>query len=332
MTPPRPAPSAVPRNNIGLLRYLLALAVFVCHANVLVGTPLPVPVRLAVGLFFAMSGYFGWKGARRASTSAAYLLRRGRRLLPPYWASVAFFAVALAAVSSLPPASFFGSAQWACYLAANLLTLNFLQPTLPGVFSGGAAGGAVNGALWFVKVEIALALLTPLLAKTAPRRRPWLSPALAYALCAAVIFLGGNVRLPEEAARYVWYLQMYSGGALCASLNLCSRPSRWLWGAAGAAGWAAYLALPSLEPILAIAPTAAALVGFGCTKSASRLNRNNLSYAFFLVHFPLLQCAAQAQRAGWWQSPWLSAALALAASALLAAALHAVAERGSSKF
>lgn len=327
MTPPPPAPSAVPRNNIGLLRYLLALTVFVCHADVLVGTNIPVPVRLAVGLFFALSGYFGWKGARRAASPATYLLRRGRRLLPPYWTSVAFFAIALAAVSTLSPAAFFGSAQWARYLTANFLTLNFLQPTLPGVFDGAAAGGAVNGALWFVKVEIALALLTPLLTKAAPRHRPWLSPALVYALCAAALFAGGDGRLPKEATHYIWCLQMYCGGALCASLSLCTRPSRWLWGAAGAAGWAVCLALPNLEPVLAIAPVIAALVGFGCTKSASRLNRNNLSYAFFLVHFPLLQCAAQAQRAGWWQSTWLSAALALAASAALSATLHAVTER-----
>ncbi len=326
MTAPPTAPRAVPRNNIGLLRYLLALAVFFVHADVLAGTDIPVPVRLAVGLFFALSGYFGWQGAR-AKSPAAYLLRRCRRLLLPYWAAVVFFTFALAAVSTFPPAAYFGSAQWLRYLAANLLTLNFAQPALPGVFAGGAADGAVNGSLWFVKVEIALALLTPLLAKAAPRGREWLSSALVYALCAAALLFGADGRLPEAAARYIWYLQMYCAGALCAALNLCARPSRLWWGAAGAAGWLAACAFPDLEPVLAIAPAAAALVCFGCTERFACLNRHNLSYAFFLVHFPLLQCAAQAQREGWWQSPWLSVALAFAASALLSAALHAATER-----
>ncbi len=319
------------RNNIGLLRYLLALAVFAHHANVLTGTHLPAPARLAVGLFFALSGYFGWRSAAHAPSARAYLLRRGRRLLIPYWAAVVFFAVTLVCVSQLPPSVYFTSAEWWRYLAANLLTLNFAQPTLPGVFAGLEAGGAVNGALWFVKVEIALSLLAPLMARgTATRRRPWLVPTLVYALCAATLYLAGDTLSQARGsivARHIWYLQMYAAGAACSACGLCSLPSRRLWCAAGAGLWLLSLYLPVLSPLLAAAPAVAAMVAFGCTDGASALNRHNISYTLFLVHFPLLQCATLAQRHGWWNAPWLSAALALAASLALAAVLHFVTER-----
>lgn len=39
--------------------------------------------------------------------------------------------------------------------------MNFIHPTLPGVFEGLALGGSVNGSLWTIKIELGFYIILP---------------------------------------------------------------------------------------------------------------------------------------------------------------------------
>jgi len=77
--------------------------------------------------------------------------KRVRRIYPAYFTVVALSAVTLCLLSTVPLSQYFGVGFWK-YLGANLLFLNFLAPSLPGVFTSNIMP-AVNGALWTLKMR-----------------------------------------------------------------------------------------------------------------------------------------------------------------------------------
>lgn len=148
-------PFAIPMpNNMGMVRYILAFAVLVNHFNLLVGGDFyfPLSSHEAVSGFFALSGFLIYGSYIRSKSASAFLKKRALRLLPPYAAVVIACAVGMAAVSSLSAADYFVSPDFWKYLGANLSFLNFLHPTLPGVFDNMTIR-AVDGSLWTMKIE-----------------------------------------------------------------------------------------------------------------------------------------------------------------------------------
>ena len=89
-----------------------------------------------------------------------FVKSRAKRIVPPYVKIVLLCAIGLSLVSTLPLTKYFTDAGLWKYLAANLAFLNFLQPTLPGVFEHNNVD-AVNGSLWTLKVEWMLYLTIP---------------------------------------------------------------------------------------------------------------------------------------------------------------------------
>lgn len=163
---PNIVPYRIPMpNNMGIVRYLLALAVVVAHFNELAGGRVPFfcSSYAAVGGFFTLSGFLIFGSYLKRSNVVQYIKGRVIRLLPAYWATILLCAIGLVSLSSLSAIDYFSSSQFWKYLAANLSFLNFIEPDLPGVFQSQKVS-VVNVSLWTMKVEWMLYLSVPVVA------------------------------------------------------------------------------------------------------------------------------------------------------------------------
>jgi len=155
------------RNNLDCLRLILASTVALFHVSALTNLPAfsalgtYLSPHFAVRSFFVISGLLIYRSYDRSSSPGSYFEKRARRIYPAYFAVVALAAIGLSALSTISFSRYFGVAFWK-YLGANLLFLNFLAPSLPGVFRGNPVSG-VDGALWTLKIEVAFYLSVPLI-------------------------------------------------------------------------------------------------------------------------------------------------------------------------
>jgi len=231
-------------------------------------------------------------------------------------------ALGLALASARPLAEYFSFA-WLKYVAANLVFLNFLQPTLPGVFEANHLA-AVNGALWTLKIEVMFYVSVPVLAY-AFRKAPRL-PAMALIYGASVAYFGlltaaaertGSGLYHELARQLPGQLSYFMSGAfLYYYLPFFERNKVYLLMAAGAAlAIDRFVPMPALEPFA----LAAVVVFFGLFPYVGNFGKyGDFSYGAYILHFPIIQLFVQAD---WFSdSPGLFLAavvVAVAAGAVL---------------
>ena len=155
------------RNNLDCLRMILASIVVLFHLSALSGLAAfsilgqYCSPHFAVRSFFVISGMLIYRSYTRSSSGASYFEKRTRRIYPAYFTVVVASAIGLFLLSALPASQYFALGFWK-YLGANLVFLNFLAPSLPGVFAANPLP-EVNGALWTLKIEVAFYLLVPVL-------------------------------------------------------------------------------------------------------------------------------------------------------------------------
>lgn len=159
-------------NNMNVVRYYLCLCILMNHFNVLTGESLPMLPRIfgGVGSFFAISGFLMFPSFEKRPYLKSYFSRRAKRILPPYMLIVLLAAFGLCALSELPVKEYFTDVVVYKYLVANLCFMNFLVPSLPGVFTENIMT-AVNGSLWTMKGEVVCYLMVPFVYNYIKKRR-----------------------------------------------------------------------------------------------------------------------------------------------------------------
>lgn len=155
------------KNNFDLLRLILASAVFLFHLPCLTNfSAFSLLSNVAIAYFatrsfFVISGLLIYRSYVQTPSASRYFEKRFRRIYPAYATVIVLLAFGLSLISKLSFRQYFGLG-FLKYLGANLLFLNFLAPSLPGVFTDNIET-AVDGALWTLKVEVAFYLFVPIL-------------------------------------------------------------------------------------------------------------------------------------------------------------------------
>lgn len=317
--------------NMDVVRYVLAISIIVSHVDILMGYDVwwPVSPYTCVSAFFALSGFLIYPSYLKHKTLKSYVAARARRILPSYMFIVVACAIGLAAVSTLPARDYFASSGLWAYLAANLSFLNFLHPSLPGVFDNPEfAMPAVNGALWTMKVEWALYLTFPITAwgllKMKNRGRMTL---LLIILAASILYRLGFIYMYEHTGKAIYdilgrqffgQLAFFYAGVILYFKKDWLVNNRW-WVIGGVI--ALLLAEPYIpygRPLLSPLTISTAVVWLSIIGEWGRsLSRHdNVSYDIYLFHFPIIQLAVQGGLKEW---PWWGSFLLITAvTAILA--------------
>lgn len=151
-------------NCFDFLRYIFAFSLIIVHFCTLTNNEQfwIISGQTRVKAFFTITGFLVTYSFLRRGSLKAYTMKRIRRIMPAY-VTVILLCFALGWIIS--PFSFidyFGQLHTYRYLIANLTMLNFLEPTLPGLFDGHVET-AVNGSLWSMKFEMLFYALVPLM-------------------------------------------------------------------------------------------------------------------------------------------------------------------------
>ncbi len=316
------------RNNFDLLRLLFAGTVCLVHAYELSGfrelawIASFLSTAVAVKAFFVVSGFLIFMSHERSTSLGAYAGKRVRRIYPAYLTVVMLCALGLAFASARPLAEYFSPA-WFKYVLANLVFLNFLQPTLPGVFEANHMS-AVNGALWTLKIEVMFYVSVPVFAYLF-RKVPRL-PALLFVYIASVAYFAlltaaaertGSGLYHELARQLPGQLSYFMSGAfLYYYLPFFVRHKAYFLAAA-----VAVLAVDRIVPLPAFEPFALAVVVvfFGLFPYVGNFGKHgDFSYGVYILHFPIIQLFVQAGWFGGSPGLFLSAVVvAVAAGAVL---------------
>ena len=151
-------------NAFDFLRYFLMLSVFISHFFDLNAIDKPwwcISGLIRIRAFFIISGFLVFYTFNKNQNLKVYVEKRARRILPPYILIVVLCFALGVIVSDLSFVQYFTSTETYKYLITNLGFMNFLQPTLPGVFDTNPVE-AVNGALWTMKVELMFYVSVPI--------------------------------------------------------------------------------------------------------------------------------------------------------------------------
>lgn len=300
------------KNNFDLLRLLFAGTVLLIHSYELSGfQQLEIIASIlssavVVKAFFVVSGFLIFMSFERSATIASYTKKRIRRIYPAYFTVVMLCAIGLIVISSKSHEDYFSFA-WVKYVFANLTFLNFLQPTLPGVFDSNKLA-AVNGSLWTLKIEVMFYLSVPLFVFLF--RKYSHLPVLIIVYCSSVAYAGflavaakltGSGIYVELGRQLPGQLSYFMAGAFFYYfLPLFERRIRYFMAGAVLILLAnMYFPLPLFEPFA----LATIVVFFGLFLYLGNFGKyGDFSYGVYILHFPVIQLLLHL---GWFrENPW----------------------------
>jgi len=292
-------------NNFDLLRFFFAFVVVLGHMTILskstvLHTLSPYfSTYLSVTAFFCISGYLITSSYLNTPSIKRYFIKRAARLLPAYIFVILICAILLSFTSSYSISGYFRNEQFYKYLFANLTFLNFLAPSLPGVFLQHGIANPVNGALWTLKVEVAFYLLLPAIIYFIQRfKRKYIPILIIYSISLIYQFsfdwyferTGNQIYnlISHQLPAYLTYFG--SGIALYYYYDIFIKHKTKLF----ILGFIFYF-LEHKIGIQFFTPFALSLMVFAFAYSLKSLNsfakHGDLSYGIYIYHYPIISMA-----------------------------------------
>lgn len=285
-------------NSFDVIRYFFTLSIIIVHFCYLSDIEVFWPISGATGVkvFFIISGFLIFYSHIEKQSIKYYIEKRIRRILPPYISVVVLCTIGGLFITQLSIKDYISDNETYKYLIANLGFLNFLQPTLPGVFESNPIT-AVNGSLWTMKVEVMFYISVPFIF--------WLLKRYNKLCIMIIIFLIAAIydiyftKLYEQTGNNFYLLirkqfgsqliYFYSGTFILLYFDIFIKYLKYFFPLAIIISYFQYdcFLLNYIEPL------ALATIIIGCAYNLKHLNYirkyDNISYGMYLYHFPITQ-------------------------------------------
>lgn len=286
-------------NCFDFIRYFFAFSLVFVHFCTICGIEQFwfVSGGTRVKAFFTLSGFLVFYSLSSKPDVRTYVEKRVRRIVPAYAVVILFCFLVGMVLTTLPLTEFLTTRATWKYLAANLSFLNYLQPTLPGVFEGNPQP-FLNGSLWSMKVEVAFYVSAPVVYWLMTRTNRHVVLWSVYALCFAWdmwfryrLSVTGDETYRHLEVQLGSFIYFYAGVAMLIYFEYVMRWRRWLVPLAAVL----FFGRNIVEPLYFIESITFACLLVGIAYSLPFLNflrrYDNISYGIYLYHFPVIQCA-----------------------------------------
>lgn len=288
-------------NCFNLLKLLFAFSIIAVHYHALSGKDMFrfLPGGMIVQLFFIISGFHVCYSYIKNPDLKLFIEKRLRRILPAYILVVLLGFFGGIFLTTMSVTDYLTSVDTYKYLLANLTFMNFIAPSLPGVFeSDFMHNSAINGSLWYMKVEIMFYITVPIFYYLAKRfNKFWVTFfIILFSLLYDIAFMylyertGNNLFQILRRQIFSQLIYFYSGVFVLLYYKVFLKYMR--------------IVFPLSVVVLAIndrfhllemfIPICLAVVLIGTAYlfriSGSIEKRYNFSYGIYLFHYPIIQC------------------------------------------
>lgn len=309
-------------NCIDFVRYLFAF--FIIYVHYLSLADLDYLYFISgwnvVKIFFMISGFFVVYSYLKKPDLKVYASKRLRRIIPAYVLIVLLCFIAGIFLTTLPVGEYLTSSETYKYLFANLFFLNFIQPSLPGVFESDAmVNAAMNGSLWTMKIEVMFYVTVPIIVEFMRRWGKFkvLLALYVFSLIYDFVFMhlyektGNEFYLLMEKQIGGMFIYFYSTVAVLLYLDKVTKYMRYLYPCSllicllyflsGNADIAQHISFLSIQPevdiwlgrLYVIEPLAVSVLLIGTSYGIKSLNffrkYDNITYGLYLFHYPVIQ-------------------------------------------